>query len=289
MDEEEARAAAVPRILVGVDGSPDGVRALRYAMRQAQYSGGDLWVVNVVDDQAPVSDLWELVSTPQTLRQAGEAKVADALRVLADEGFPTERTRAEVLVGSPGAVLGALSGGAALMVVGRRSMSGLERMFVGSTSLAAAMRAECPVIVISAASTPHRTGGLRAVAVAVGSRSIPGSALEWGIREAEARKAHLRLVHVAPETVGVEGGEFVRAAATDLEHQLGNLREGHPGVSMEVELLLGDPVDALVEVTKSVDLLILGVRHRRGVVGGSIRGVLAHAHCPVGLIKQDRS
>ena len=51
---------------------------------------------------------------------------------------------------------------------------------------------------------------------------------------------------------------------------------------MAVGLLLGDPVDALIEVTESVDLLILGLRHRRGVMSGSIRGVLAHAHCPVG-------
>ena len=43
--------------------------------------------------------------------------------------------------------------------------------------------------------------------------------------------------------------------------------------------------DALVEVSRSVDLLILGERHRRLVLGGPVRAVLAHAHCPVGLIR----
>ena len=34
---------------------------------------------------------------------------------------------------------------------------------------------------------------------------------------------------------------------------------------------------------RSHDLLILGERHRRLVLGGPVRAVLAHAHCPVGL------
>ncbi|HSK31861.1 MAG TPA: universal stress protein, partial [Propionicimonas sp.] len=60
---------------------------------------------------------------------------------------------------------------------------------------------------------------------------------------------------------------------------------GHPGVEVEVEVLLGDPVDALVAESRTVDLLILGIHRHHAVLGGSIRGVVAHSHCPVGLIR----
>ena len=286
MSESESAPGAVrPRILVGVDGSKDGLRAVKYALREARVSGADLWIVHVVDDMAPVTGLWDMVSAPDPLRKVGEAKVAEALAVLADEGFPAERITSEVLAGRPGEELSELSAKAELMVVGRRSISGLERLFVGSTSVSVAVHARCPVIVISAASTPHQTGGLQTVAVAVSTWPVHESALEWGAREAALRKAHLRVVHVVPETLGVEGAAFVAAATADLEHQVGPLREKHPEVSVDVEVLLGDQVDALVAVSKVVDLLILGVHRNRAALGGPLRGIMAHAHCPVGLIR----
>ena len=123
------------------------------------------------------------------------------------------------------------------------------------------------------------------MAVAVSTWPIDESALEWGASEAMLRQARLRVVHVVPETLGIEGADFVSAATTDLNHQLSPLRGKHPDLDVELEVLLGDPVDALVGVSREVDLLILGVHHDRAALGGSIRGVLAHAHCPVGLTR----
>ncbi len=284
-DDDLNRVAERSRVLVGVDGSKDGLRAVRYAMRAARSVDADLWVVNVVDQLSPMSGAWDVVIDPDILRRAGEATVAEALSLVEKEGFPADRATGEVLVGRPGDVLAELGGKARLLVVGRRSLGGLERMFVGSTSLTAAMHAACPVIVISAASTPEETGDKGMVAVAVSTRPVHESALEWGAREAAQRGAGLRVVHVVAETVGVEGAAFVAAATAGLEEQLEPLRQGHPGTSIEVDVLLGNPVDALVEVSQAVDLLILGVHRHHAVPGGSIRGVMAHAHCPVGLIR----
>ncbi|HEY3338458.1 MAG TPA: universal stress protein [Propionicimonas sp.] len=283
-ESEPDQVAERPRVLVGVDGSKDGLRAVRYALRVAESTGTDLWVVNVVDELAPMSGMWDVVLAPEILHRAGEAAVAEALSLVAAEGFPAERVTGEVLVGRPGDLLAELSGRARLLVVGRRSAGGLERMFVGSTSLSAAMHAACPVIVISASSTPQDTGDRGVVAVAVSTRPIHESALEWGVREAVERGARLRVVHVVPETLGVEGAGFVAAATAGLEEHVAPLRQRHPEVGVEVEVLLGDPVDALVAESRAVDLLILGVHHH-AVLGGSIRGVMAHSHSPVGLIR----
>ena len=70
-DNEKNRVAERPRILVGVDGSKDGLRAVRYAMRAAELADADLWIVNVVDELAPMSGLWDVVLTPNILRHLG--------------------------------------------------------------------------------------------------------------------------------------------------------------------------------------------------------------------------
>ncbi len=282
---EPRPAEGRPRILVGVDGSEDGLGAVRYAVAEAEVTGGDVWIVHALDPAAPVTGLWDMVADLAALTRAGEAAVAAATAVVAESGLPQDRVHSEVVTGRPGEVLGELSGKAQLLVLGRRSIRGLSRMFVGSTSVAAASRAECPVVVVSAASTPHRTGGLGTVVVAINTWPVHESALEWGLREAKLRGARLRVVHVVPQTLGVEGADFVTAASTGLGEQLAPFRDRHREVTIEVEVLLGDTADALVEVSRSADLLILGERHGRLVLGGPVRAVLAHAHCPVGLIR----
>jgi len=285
MNQNETHTTPRRRILVGVDGSEDGLRAVRYATREAQAGGADVWIVHAVDEGAPIAGLWDIVSSQEALLHAGEAAVAEALAVVAELGLPADRVAAEVVVGHPGDVLADLTNKAMLLVLGRRSLSGAERMFVGSTSVAAAGRAACPMIVISAASTPHQTGGLRTVAVAVSTWPVHPSALEWGVQEAALRKAQLRIVHVVPENLGIEGPRFVAAANACLAEQLDPLRKRHPEQSVEVEVLLGDPVQSLIEVSKTVDLLIVGVHHDRAVLGGPVRALISHSHCPVGLIK----
>lgn len=284
-ESEPGQGIVRPRILVGVDGSEDGLRAVKYATREAMAGDADVWIVHAVDEAAPVTGLWDLLSSREAMLHAGEAIIAEASGMVAELGLPAERVTTEVVVGRPSEVLTELSRKARLLVVGRRSLSGLERMFVGSTSVTAAVHALCPVIVISAASTPHQTGGLRTVAVAVSSWPVHESALEWGVREATLRNAHLRVIHVVPETLGVEGAQFVAAATAGLEDQLAPVRDKHPEVSAEVEVLLGDPVGCLIGVSKTVDLLILGVRHDHAIPGGPVRAVIAHAHCPVGLVR----
>lgn len=281
VDPQASRA----RILVGVDGSKDGLRAVRYAMHEALAKEADLWLVNVVDYAAPIGGLWEVVSSQEMLDQLGESAIAQAQAVLVDEEFPAGRMTSEVRLGAPGETLAELSGSAELLVVGRRAMGGLERLFVGSTSVWVAVHAKCPVVVISAASTPQETGGLGVVAVGVSTWPLHSSALEWGFTEATLRGARLRVVHVVPETLGIEGQAFVESANAGLEHQLEGVRSGHPGVEVDVDVQLGDPVAALVATSAAVDLLIIGTHHERAILGGPIRGVIAHAHCPVGLIR----
>lgn len=271
------------RVLVGVDGSDDGLRAALYAMREARATGSDLWLVYVADDSGlAVNGLWDLLQTPAQLAEIGERVLAETLGRLVKEGFPAERVTTEVQVGLSADVLAKLSGQARLAVVGRRSMSGLERMFVGSTSVALATSAHCPVIVISAASTPNETGRFSSVAVAVSSWPPHSSALDWGLREATGRKARLRVVHVVPATAEAIG--LVAGVTAELERHVASMRAQQPGTAIELQVRQGNPIDELVSVSKDVDLLVIGLREGVGV-SGLVRGLMAHAHCPVGLTR----
>ena len=74
----------------------------------------------------------------------------------------------------------------------------------------------------------------------------------------------------------------------DIEAVLTPLREKYPDVTVDSEVRYGVPIESLIEETGTVDLLILGVHSHpvTGVTfGGVVRGVLAHALCPVCLVR----
>lgn len=286
MSTSESATKGRRRILVGVDGSDDGLRAALYAMRVARATDSDLWLVYVADDSAlVVVGLWELLETPAQMSEVGERVLAETVqRLVKVEGFPAERVATEVRVGRATDVLAQLSSQAGMAVVGRRSLSGLERMFVGSTSVGLVTSAACPVVVISAASTPEETGRFRSVAVAVSSWPPHSGALEWGVREASARGAGLRVVHVLSELVELPVGLFANVSA-DLERHVAPLREDNPHTPIEVQVLQGSPIDELVGLSREVDLLVVGIHTGGLALSGLVRGLMAHAHCPVALIR----
>ncbi|MBI4900138.1 MAG: universal stress protein [Actinobacteria bacterium] len=284
-----------PRILVGVDGSDDAMRAVMYALGTAERTGHDIWLVHAVDDGVLTSG-WGVVYDPTILSSVGEEALAVAKLFLSDNGFPPERVRAEVLMGHPTAVLADLSEHAELCVVGRRAAGGLDRMFIGSTSLSLGASAHCPVVVISAASTPGRTGAHKRIAVAVTAPDKAKRQVEWALGEARDRQCALVVAHViTPAPTGLFAAfkaaptpESVARARAAFRVMLEELRRKYPDVEIEGEILEGMPIEELVDQTGKIDLLVLGI-HPHPVTGvsfgGPLRGILAHSLCPVCLIR----
>lgn len=135
-------------IVVGVDGSPDSVAALRYALRQARQSGATVrvvasWHVPTLAYGAPipVDDL------ATDLGEEAAAAVEEALASaggLAD-GVPVQRAIRE---GDAGHVLVAESEGATQLVVGSRGRGAVGELVLGSVSHYCCRHARCPVTVI---------------------------------------------------------------------------------------------------------------------------------------------
>ncbi len=283
-----------PRVLVGVDGSADALRAVRYGKGFADGCDGELWLVHAVDDGV-LTGGWGVMYDPTILADVGAEALKEAKEWLVEVGFPADRVHAEVMIGHPTAVLADLSEHSRIAVVGRRAQGGLERMFVGSTSVSLAATVGCPLTVISAATTPQPTGGQGRIAVAVTTPERGQKALEWAFEEASWRKTKLAVVHVLPpEPKGLFKAKLppleqrLAKARADIEKVLTPLRERYRSIEVESEVRYGVAIENLIEETKTVDLLILGVHPHpvTGVTfGGVVRGVLAHAYCPVCLVR----
>jgi nucleotide-binding universal stress UspA family protein len=285
-----------PRVLVGVDGSDDGLRATRYGATRALRRDSDLWLVHALDDGV-VAGGWGVIYDPTVLEQAGRAAINQAVEAAVERGLAQDRIHSEVLVGHPAVILEELSQQAETVVLGRRAASGLERMFVGSTSTSLAATAACPLIVISSAANPGPTTTHQRVAVAIGS-GRSDKALRWACQEAQSRQARLEVIHVAPSqsssalalvTPPSTSEESLRERIDrELEARVQPLRETYPGLVIETQCLIGTPSDLLIARSAELDLLVLSVRPRviTGIaLGGAVRGVLAHALSPVVLVR----
>ena len=141
--EPDAKNGA-PRIVVGVDGSPASVDALRWAARQAELTGAA--VEAVISWDFPSTTGMELGSLDIDWAGNARAALVDTLHVaLGDNATSITGT---VTRGHPAEVLVAAAQGADLLVVGSRGHMALPGRLLGSVSEHVAARAPCPVVVV---------------------------------------------------------------------------------------------------------------------------------------------
>ena len=137
-------------VVVGVDGSPQSVRALDWAARYAAASGARVqalraWHYPGVAGQAPVG------KAPEPVRHEAEKDVRAPLdeavaKVRAAQ--PGAEVEARLGYGHPAQVLIEASKEADLLVVGSHGHGAFTGMLVGSVSIHCVTGAFCPVVVI---------------------------------------------------------------------------------------------------------------------------------------------
>lgn len=137
------------RIVVGVDGSPESLEAIRWAARQAELSGCQLEAISAW--KFPASSGFEFGGEADN-DWAGNARTVLDAALLQALGKDSEAT-ALVERGHPAQVLVAAAVGAEMLVVGSRGHGGLVGMLLGSVSEYVTAHATCPVVVIHGDST----------------------------------------------------------------------------------------------------------------------------------------
>ncbi|MFF7491100.1 universal stress protein [Streptomyces luteogriseus] len=136
----------VPRVVVGVDGSPASRAALRWAIRHAGMVDGAVEAVYVWDTPSARGWSGPAADPDFDLEQARERFAQEVRAVL--PGEPPPRLRERLVQGDPSEALIQASEGAELLVVGRRGIGGFARAMLGSVSQRCAQHAACPVVVV---------------------------------------------------------------------------------------------------------------------------------------------
>lgn len=139
------------RIVVGVDGSPCSLLALRWALREALTSGAEIEALLVW------SDPWSILGPP-SLFGAGREGLARLRSMLADrvkqaiehEDAASVHVVQHVVAGQPAQTLVERSASARLLVVGTTGLAGLRRWMLGSVSQRCGQLSHIPVVLVPA-------------------------------------------------------------------------------------------------------------------------------------------
>lgn len=273
-------------VVVGVDGTPGGAGALRYAVAEARRRSVPLHLVHVLADGLNVVP----VIAPQTLRGAGQA-VLDAATRTARELGPDLEVTGQLEVGRRSDALVFAARNASLLVLGRESRTGVDRLLTGTTTAAAAAHAPCDVVVVPSFWTGDDARGR----VVVGVRSLreAGDVVDHAFAEAAWRGAgllavtawHIPDLYLDKIEARTHASEWVDAGTAELEQLVRPLRQTHPNVEVELRVVHGRPASVLLGASADSDLLVLTRRHaslppheRLGSVG---RAVLRLSDVPV--------
>jgi nucleotide-binding universal stress UspA family protein len=279
-------------IVVGVDGSAGSDQAVRFAALEAARHGSGLLLVHVVPDLVTAAPPMSVL--PDDLRREVEAT---ARALLAAAAETAAQTAAGVPVAQampagrtvPGLIHAAEHG--SHVVLGRETVPPVRRLVSGAVTLGVAARAPQSVVSVPASWSPERS--LRKVVAGYKSTPHSGELLAVAFAEADARHAHLVLVHAWALdgmyddriVTRTRREEWSRIARDGIEGELGDLRTRYPGVPVEVRVVHGTASAALSEATSDADLLVL-VRRPHGFppaihLGSTARALLHAASCPV--------
>ncbi|MER5932037.1 universal stress protein [Streptomyces sp. NPDC002054] len=153
-DRREGKEAA-GRVVLGLDPSETGDRAIEFAFRQAELLGATLIALTAFAD--PVAP-FPLIGAPAPagpdqdlaplLREIGRAQ-QERLAAFAGD-YPKVTVQSVVGPGDPAGQLVAQSETADLLVVSRHRHRRKDSLFMGSVANAALLHAECPIAVVPA-------------------------------------------------------------------------------------------------------------------------------------------
>jgi nucleotide-binding universal stress UspA family protein len=272
-------------IVVGVDGRDGGWDALALAGRLALLGGGELVAVRALS-----LDYYARSGAPELTAIAKRDAEAQLHQRLTETGLD-----AEVQVihgGSPARALHrvAETSSADLIVVGSTRHGALGRVFIGDRAAATLHGSPCPVAV-----APRGLAGqewrrhVERIGVGFDGRPDATRALAFAARLARGCGARLAVRFVVASPISavdfsaydIDWLERSRAhAAEEMARVLDAV-----DVAVSSDIAVGSPVDELVDLSTSADLVVLGSRgsgpFRRTMAGSTAVGVMRRAHAPV--------
>jgi nucleotide-binding universal stress UspA family protein len=286
-------------VVVGVDGSVAAQYAVRWAAARAARIGAPLRLIHAYElpfGFPPGATEEESVLT--TVRTHGRRWLAAARDTANEVASLDIETELAAMAASTG--LAHESAKASVLVLGNRGRNPLTGALVGSTSLALAAQAQCPLVLVRAngADGNPRTGP---IVVGVDGTEVSESAVAFAFTEASEQDATLVAVHAWAESVfetALAGNnaplDWIRhreLAAEALAERLAGWQEKHPEVHVERDLVHERPTTALRHRAETARLVVVGRRGHHGfpglALGSTSQHLLRHAPCPVAVVRTD--
>lgn len=288
-------------VVVGVDVPGTSGDAVRWAAEAAALHAVPLKLVHAVDEVTglPGGEVAaEDDATREVLREntASGSVLAEA-EELVREQHPDLQIQSLEVVGDAVQVMLEQQENS-LLVVGTGHRNSLSELILGSTSLAVAMHAVSPVVVVPPGSEDQaESHGV--VAVAVDGSADSAVAAHIACREAKVRGARVLAINtwgleVVDGFVVTESDADQFAAIQDrqtalVERTLASARRDYPDVQVDIQVIHGQVAKSLIEQSESADLMVLGSRGRGGFAGkllGSVsQKVLRGSRCAVVIAK----
>jgi nucleotide-binding universal stress UspA family protein len=281
-------------VVVGVDGSQDGERAVWYGAGLAARQHLALRLVHVPHEivfYAPMMPYLPIT----TVREIGESVLREAAKHAEEAGFDPGRTSTVLSEGPRTAALMRHVDDARYIVLGTRT-STVRHLLTGAASLSVAAHSPIPVHCVPPVWSGDRNPSGRLVVGVDGSRADP-DVLQEAFAEAATRGAVLDIAHawrpVRPYDAAVISGrvleaDWEKAAREALTGRIEAAAALHPAVAWTLRLKYERVPVALHEAAIGADLLVLG-RHGHNpplglLVGSNTRTLLHTSTCPVVVV-----
>jgi nucleotide-binding universal stress UspA family protein len=286
-------------VVVGVDGTAAALHAVRWAAECAVRTGLLLRIIHAY--KLPLgfpTGVTEEESVLNALRLQGRQWLSEA-RDAATEIIAPPSVETELAAMPASAALVRESEKASLLVLGNKGRNTLTGLLAGSTSLALASQAHCPLVLVRAngAGGIPRTGP---IVVGVDGTEASEAALAFVLAEASEQGAPLVALHAWAESAfetalaagnaPLDWARHRQLAEEALAERLAGWQEKYPEVRVERELVHDRPTRALRRCAETARLLVVGRRGRGGLVdllGSTSHHLLHHAPCPVAVVRTE--
>lgn len=283
-------------IVVAVDGSDASMAAVRWATTTAAKRRKPLHLAAFWQIPAMVPGAYQ--STVQAALRGEAADSLDKASELAAGLAPGLAMTQDVQEGHPAQGLVAMSGEAALIVMGARGLGLVSGALMGSISAAVLSHAACPVVIVR--EDMRLDGADGPVVVGVDGSDNSRQAAEMAFREADARGVGVRAVSswldsniyaspAALQAAQQHAETLQREHQAMLERFMRGLNRRYPDIALEQVVSQGHPAEALAQAAQSGQLLVVGTHGRGGfmatVLGSTSRALLQKSPCPLMVVR----
>lgn len=266
-------------ILVGIDGSERGEKALMWAARQADRECADLTLLTVIDPRS----LRGIGADELQVEQAVDSTLASA-QATVSRLYPGMRCVTETARGKLVDTLVDRASSSEIVVVGTHHGRSIGKSVSGATGLRVAVSSQTPTVVVPADWTIESEG--QGIAVAVEPADDDQAAILFGMEHALRLDVELKLVSAwglpayLSKPAEVMGGGLQpvgEAFQRRLDEIVERLKANHPELQVSGQAVEGpSPTKVLLDYSKECEALVMGT-HSRTALGRTLFGSVTHS------------